>query len=108
MSSRLKNKDCPYHRRRQRYWTCHRLGLATEGARIGLIGRGKALLDTAAHEIGNASMVFEADVSKQSDSGAAFSAKGRAAVPSLTSLHCLASTAIGLGFSPTIGKGEER
>jgi hypothetical protein len=42
----------------------------------GLIGRRKALLDTAAHEIGQASIVFEADVSKKSDRGAAFSAKG--------------------------------
>jgi hypothetical protein len=35
-----------------------------------------ALLDTAAHEIGNASIVFEADVSKSPIAALPFSAKG--------------------------------
>jgi len=47
-----------------------------EGARVGLIGRRMALLDTAAHEIGNASIVFEADVSKSPIAALPFSAKG--------------------------------
>jgi meso-butanediol dehydrogenase / (S,S)-butanediol dehydrogenase / diacetyl reductase len=43
------------------------IGFAREGARVGLVGRRKALLETTAKEIGNASLAIEADVTSRSD-----------------------------------------
>jgi NAD(P)-dependent dehydrogenase (short-subunit alcohol dehydrogenase family) len=43
------------------------IALAKEGARVGLVGRRKALLENTAREIGDGSLVIEADVTSRSD-----------------------------------------
>ena len=43
------------------------LAFAQEGARVALLGRRRALLETVAREIGNTGLVIEADVSKKTD-----------------------------------------
>jgi NAD(P)-dependent dehydrogenase (short-subunit alcohol dehydrogenase family) len=43
------------------------LAFASEGARVGLVGRRKTLLEAVAHEIGDNSVAIQADVSSRAD-----------------------------------------